>query len=336
MPLPPPPQYRGRDQELYQAGRDAFKDLHVAPPRSFFAEKTPQQIEAWLLEQGYSGQERARKAASIILYRHYHRCPSVNLFCAPSGSGKTYLWTLLQQADPAIYIFDASILTPQGYRGAKLESCFRSIQPLYRSQAIIVLDEFEKSLYKNDGQYRTSDQLQSEMLRCFNHDKVFFAGESANEYVEYDFKNVTFILLGAFNDLLKAKSRSETAAGFGGSPKHKLTYDDLTFSIDDVVRHTPLKEELGGRIDRVVSMSPLTKQEIFMILLDYVDNTSYAIAKEIVIDHDVLFRIAEQATAKNYGARWAKSQVNEIIDNLLYEDCTKQTLVYKPKELVYE
>ena len=340
MPLPEPPKnswpWGNHAQELYQAGRDVWKDMHTAPPRSFFSEKTPKEIEAWLIEEGFNGQEKARKAASIILYRHYHRSPSVNLFLAPSGSGKTFLWTLLQQADENIYIFDTSILTPQGYRGAKLESCFRSIPPLYQSQAIIVFDEFEKSLYKNDGVYRTSDQLQSEMLRCFNHDKVFFAGETSNQFFEYDFKNVTFVLLGAFSDLIRSKSRSETSAGFGGTPTHRLSYDDVTFTIDDIVKHTPLKEEVAGRIDRVVSMKPLTAQEIFTILLDYVENTGYDITKEIIIDHDILFRIAKEATTKEYGARWAESQVNQIIDNLLYENCKQRTLRYGKKDVIYD
>ena len=70
---------------------------------------SPREIDLRLGELGYKGQPRARRAASVLAYRHLRRnqrlhldgpAPESNarenaLFLGPTGCGKTYLMELL-------------------------------------------------------------------------------------------------------------------------------------------------------------------------------------------------------------------------------------------------
>ena len=71
---------------------------------------TPKQVDERLLTLGYRGQRHARRAASVLAYRHIRRLHRLNvekvspadlpprdnyLFIGPTGSGKTFLVELL-------------------------------------------------------------------------------------------------------------------------------------------------------------------------------------------------------------------------------------------------
>ena len=106
---------------------------------------SPQELETLLRSRGIIGQDKAVRTAAIIVYRHFvQRCASVNLFCGPTGCGKTQIWRVLAAEFPHVRIFDSSTLTNEGWRGSnKMSYHFRAMLPECREKAILVFDEFE-------------------------------------------------------------------------------------------------------------------------------------------------------------------------------------------------
>lgn len=76
---------------------------------------SPKDVEQWLHSDigGIVGQDAACRAASMIIYNHFERRPSVSLFIGPTGCGKTEIWRALRREYSAdnVHIIDASTLT---------------------------------------------------------------------------------------------------------------------------------------------------------------------------------------------------------------------------------
>ena len=111
---------------------------------------TPQQIHHDVLDPHIIGQEEAKKAASLAVYNHFEsdgEYSSVTLMCGPTGSGKTYMWEILQEEmGDRIQIFDASTLSAEGsWKGDyKISAIIKDAalsQHSPRPNMIIVLDE---------------------------------------------------------------------------------------------------------------------------------------------------------------------------------------------------
>jgi hypothetical protein len=168
------------------------------------------------------------------------------------------------------------------------------------------------------------------LLKLFDHDILYFGPENANDQpLTVDCKNVSIVLLGAFENLLKAKSTHKTAAGFGAQSRPKdLTYADVRISTDDLLNFTEIRPEIAGRIDRVVSMNPLQATDYYRILLRYIDDLSKRTGTNFTIDLNTLQAIAEKAINKPLGARWAIHQANHIIDKMIYENPFENNYVY--------
>lgn len=303
------------------------------PPIYDEPDMAPKELEKYIHEHGIIGQDAAVKAAALICYRHFvMRTASVNLFCGPTGSGKTEIWRVLAREFPQIYIFDSSNLTNEGWKGSnKLSYHFRAMDPRIRDKCILVFDEFDKLLEtKTSGDMNVSETVQSECLRLFDHDKLFFGADRNDEHsLMVDCKNVSCVLLGAFDNLLKAKSLSHVSMGFGSELRSKkLGYDTTEISFSDLLKHTQIRAEICGRIERITCLKPLSVNDYTRILLNHVDNLSKRTGCNITIDLDTLTNIASKAINMPFGARWAKSCVSTLIDEMVYEEPFETNYVY--------
>ena len=297
----------------------------------------PRDIENWLHnEGGIIGQEEACKTAAILIHRHYEQnCPSVTLFCGPTGSGKTAIWRALQKEYSAknIVIVDASSLTAEGWKGGnKISTIFRSLDKDTRQRCILCLDEWDKCTEPQYGANGTnySDILQNQMLALFDHQTLFFGSEERErDSFSVDTSSVSIVLLGAFERLLEAKSRDTKSLGFGANIKQKCTYGNTEISADDLLKYTCVREEIVGRIDRIVTMTPLTVQDYLRILTLHIEGLQKKMHTPIDIDSNSLAMIARMAIGKNLGARWAKHKVDAIIDELVYNDPYPERFVFR-------
>ena len=313
-------------------GRPAYAPPAPLEPIYDEPDMAPKELEKFIHDHGIIGQDEAVKAAALICYRHFVlRNASVSLFCGPTGSGKTEIWRVLQDF-PQVYIFDASNLTNEGWKGSnKLSYHFRAMDPRYREKSILVLDEFDKLLEtKMSGDMNVSETVQSELLRLFDHDILFFGADRNDEKsLAVDCKNVSCVLLGAFDNLMKAKAKAPVSMGFGGTPKKATVgYDTTDISYTDLRQFTSVRDEILGRLDRIVCLKELSVHDHIRILLNYVDNLSKKTGCNITIDLATLRDIAIKAVTMPFGARWAKARVSALLDEMVYEDPFETSYVY--------
>ena len=303
------------------------------PPIYDEPDMAPKELETFIHDHGIIGQNEAVKAAALICYRHFVlRNSSVSLFCGPTGSGKTEIWRVLAREFPQVYIFDSSSLSNEGWKGSnKLSAHFRNMDPRIREKAIIVFDEFDKMLEtKISGGMNVSETIQTECLRIFDHDILFYGPENNGDRpLTVDCKNVSCVLLGAFDNLLKAKSQHHVSVGFGGKPRNSdLGYDTTEITYEDLRAYTQIRDEICGRIDRIICLKPLSVHDHIRILLNYVDNLSKKTGCNITIDLATLHGIASKAVTMPFGARWAKARVSALLDEMVYEDPFETSYVY--------
>ena len=301
---------------------------------------TPKELEKWLHEEGQiMGQDAAVKTAALIVHRHFQqRVASVNLFCGPTGSGKTQIWRALQQefSERNIVIHDASTLTAEGWKGNnKISTIFKAMKPERREHCILVLDEFDKCLepqYSSSGS-NYSDLLQNQLLTLFDHGKLFFGSESEEGGgMTVNTRHVTIVLLGAFSRLMEAKAADQKSIGFGAQQAAAVTYANTEITEKDLLAYTCLREELAGRIDRIVCLKPLSVDQYCRILCNHIEKLQYNLCIPISIAPKVILGIAEEAVHGKLGARWAIHRMDAILDEMVYETPYADHFVYAYKD----
>lgn len=146
------------ERDSHQRTRDRIAALPLlAPP----------ECDARLVELGYRGQESARRAASVLAYRHVRRAQRLfvervpaeelgardnYLFLGPTGCGKTYLVELLFRdilAVPTITV-DVTQYSETGYIGEDVNSILAHLfeaagqDLMWAACGVVCLDEFDK------------------------------------------------------------------------------------------------------------------------------------------------------------------------------------------------
>lgn len=222
---------------LHHQAREFFDRLPLLPPKEAYAA---------LDEAGYRGQDEARRALTLMAYRHVRRLkriylegvdrrqlpPKSNaLLLGPTGCGKTHLIELLFRNIlrlPTV-ICDMTGFSETGYIGDDTKTIMTRLlvaadgDPLIASAGIVCLDEFDKlaSSQNNgrfDGQGTTKDVsgfgVQRELLRLLEPTTIEvptdFNNSSYSQRQEMYTGDVTFVASGAFSGL---KLTSQTAAG---------------------------------------------------------------------------------------------------------------------------
>ena len=300
---------------------------------------SPKDIERWLHSDvgGIVGQDAACRAAALIVYNHFERRPSVSLFVGPTGCGKTEIWRALRREYSAdnVVIIDASTLTAEGWKGSnKISSIFRSIRPNRRGRCILVLDEFDKVLEPQYGAQGTnySDLIQNQLLRLCDHDTLFFgAGDDSDSALSVDCAGVSVVMLGAFSRLRERKAHNQKHIGFGSAPAEDIQAEEIT--VDDLIEYG-MRAELAGRINRIVCMDPLSVQDLLRIGQDESNRLSLLLDRPVDIVPDALIILARIALHKGLGARWMKSKIGTMIDDMIYDnpDAQHYVIEYEPPD----
>lgn len=293
---------------------------------------TPKRLVQWLREKGgIVGQDEAIKAAALILFNHANKRRSVNLFIGNSGCGKSHIWNVLQNeiGSEKIWIVDSNMITIEGYSGStKISSIFKSLPSEHRERIILVLDEFDKLLEPQRGSHGTdySALLQNQLLRLFNGDTMTFAGEDS---FSVDTSKISIVLLGSFQNIRDKQNHnndSTSIIGFGRQTHRKCTDDSTKITIEDLIRFG-MRREIAGRINRIVHLNPLSVEDLTRIGQQEIRNLEKQLCRSISVDSNVLFDLACKAKKKGLGARWLKSQLNNAIDDLLYENPNAESFI---------
>lgn len=206
---------------------------------------SPREIDQRLTELGYRGQTEARRAASVLAYRHVRRLRRIHLegiapepgtrenclFLGPTGSGKTFLVELLFKeilGVPTVLV-DATQFSETGYVGDDVTTMLSRLYEAaggdvaWAACGAICMDEFDKlATSRSDarfaGQQTTKDVsgfgVQRSLLNLLSAAKADFPPDfgftSRTPPMPLELSAITFIACGAFSGL---KSTAEELGG---------------------------------------------------------------------------------------------------------------------------
>lgn len=282
---------------------------------------TPADINQWLSES-VIGQSAATKAVSTLVYNTWEGRPSTMMLIGPSGCGKTEIFRALQnEMKNCIYVFDASQITPAGYRGTSLASMLYSTeQHKYdKRHLILVFDEIDKMLLSGEFGVLKAHEL----LKLLDQDILHLQTDDGKHQFTFDASCVSIVLVGAFTELRKQKAQHKPRIGFLSEPKPAPPSSAIT--MEDLIR-AGVSPEICGRIQTIINLNAPSVELYHQIACKTVERISKAMDKEITVNPDLLDKLASEAIQQPIGARYIRNQIKTLIDNEIY---------YRPKSHAY-
>lgn len=258
------------------------------------------------------------------------------LVVGSSGTGKTEtIRQIAKRLNIPYTIEDATKYTQEGYYGADVDDMVYNLienanMDIERAQnGMIVIDEIDKKAGHEEHDVSGTEVLKS-LLKIIEGTRIKIPSPDNlfdEEMIDFDTKNIIIVFLGAFSGLEKIRDKrlNTNPLGFTSMNNVKEEKQKSRFLKQDLVEYG-MPEEFVGRIDTIIEMNKLTKQDLALILKKSklsIFRRYQAELKQRGITlsyHGKLFEcIAEESLALDTGARELSNTVNYIFENIMYD-----------------
>lgn len=297
-------------------------------------------LENQILQYIIGQDEQVRKViTSIYRAKQFSSIKANVLIIGSTGTGKTEIITQIAKRLNVPYtIEDATKYTQEGYYGASVEDMIYNLLEnaefdIERAQkGIIVIDEIDKKSGREEyiGKDVSGVEVLNSLLKIVEGTKMKISNPEdlfGDETIDFNTREITVIFLGAFAglDKIRDKRLNTQTLGFKCNQTKEVEVQKSRFLKQDLVKYG-LPEEFVGRIDTIIEMNKLKKEDLTLILKKsrlsifkrYKDELK---RKGITLSYsEKLYEIiAEKSLALDTGARELSNTVNYIFENIIYE-----------------
>ena len=270
--------------------------------------------------------EVVRKIITAIYRAIYLKSIKSNiLVIGKSGTGKTEtLKQIAQRLRIPYTIEDATKYTKEGYYGGDVEDMLENLleaadYDLEKAQrGMLIIDEIDKKAGKDTSDVSGVEVLKS-LLKIIEGAKYHLACDEV-----FDTRNLIVVFCGAFSGIEEIKKKRIGQKQIGFSSSHESDEKQTGYTKEDLVQYG-LPEEFVGRIDTIVEMKPLEKEDLVQILKKSRLSIFRRYQKELrdagislQYNGKIFEEIAARSLKLDTGARELSNTVNYMFEDVIY------------------